>query len=93
MKLNLLPTYVGKGKQLTLAIVFGVMLVAASAGITMVMITNANQQLDKVKTQAAMYDKPVDDAKAHDDKAAQIIAPLHDVVRNINLANAMLEHN
>jgi len=93
MKLNLLPTYVGKGRQLTVAIVFGVMLIAASAGITVVMISNANQQLDKVKTQAAQYDKPVQDAIDHADKAAQIIAPLQPVVRNINLANAMLQHN
>ena len=93
MKLNLLPTYVGKGKQLTLAIIFGVMLIAASVGVTVVMISNANQQLDKVKTQANQYDKPVQDAMDHAAKAAQVIAPLHDVVRNINLANAMLDHN
>jgi hypothetical protein len=93
MKLNLLPTYVGKGKQLTLAIVFGVMLIAASAGATVVMISNANSQLERVKEQANAYVKPIDDAIEHASKAATIIAPLQDVVRNINLAKAMTAHN
>lgn len=93
MKLNLLPTYVGKGKQMTLAVVFGVMLIAASAGVTMVMISDANHQLAKVKEQAQQYEKPVDAAIEYAAKAQPIIDQVKDVVRNTNLAVAMQEHN
>jgi len=93
MKLNLLPTYVGKGKQLTVAIIFGVMLIAASFGVAMVMISNADTQLSKVKQQAATFDKPVQDAIDHANMAPKILAPLNDVVRNKNLAVAMLDHS
>ena len=93
MKLNLLPTYVGKGKQLTVAIVFGVMLMAACAGLTSVMISDAHQDLAEAKTKATQYDKSIDDAIAYSGKAEEIITPLTTVVRNINLGNAMLDHS
>ena len=93
MKLNLLPTYVGKGRQVTLAIVCGVMVVAAAFGVTTVMISDANKQLAKVKEQAQKYDAPVQAAIDHAAMAETIVAPLAGISRNINLAVAMQQHN
>lgn len=93
MKLNLVPTYVGKGRQLAVAIVFGAMLFAISIGITTVMISDANRQLAKVKEQAQQFDQPVQAAIDYSNQAQPILTNLHDVVRNINLAQAMQKHN
>lgn len=93
MKLNLLPTYVGRGRQIFLASFISLIMVLASVGTSLAMITNSNAQLTKVKSQANDYVKPVQDAIAHAAKAEQVIAPTRDIIRNIELARAMDAHN
>lgn len=93
MKLNLLPTYVGRGRQLGVSIVISVLMVVASVGMAVTMKTNSEQQLAKVKEQAASYEKAVQEAAAFAAKAEGVIAPTRDIIRNINLAVAMNDHN
>ena len=93
MKLNLLPTYVGKGRQVVLAVFVGVLLILLSAGFSFTMITNSHSQLAEVQAQAHDYEKPVTDAKEYADKADNVVAPLREITRDINLANAMNAHN
>src|SRR4051812_46571244 len=93
MKLNLLPTYVGRGKQLVVSIVAGVLMILVCFGISFVMVKSAQTQLDDVTAQAKAYEDPVQKAIDYSNKVDQIVAPLHDLVRNINLANEMKAHN
>ena len=93
MKLNLLPTYVGKGRQVVLALFVGVILILVSAGFSFTMITNSHRQLAQVQAQAHDYETPVNSAKDYADKAENVVAPLKEITRDINLANAMNAHN
>jgi hypothetical protein len=93
MKLNLLPTYVGRGRQLFLSIFIGIVMVIVSTGMSVSMIVNSKSQLERVKAQADAWKKPVDAAAAYAMKAEPIVAPVKDLVRNIKLAKAMEDHN
>lgn len=93
MKLNLLPTYVGSGRNLFLGIVIGLVLLLGSSAMSVMMVSDSNKQLQKVRDQANSYKQPVDEAVAYAAKAEEVVAPLRDIVRNINLAKAMNEHN
>ena len=93
MKLNLLPTYVGSGRQLLVGIIIGLILLLGSSAMSVMMVADSTKQLQKVKDQANSYDKPVSDAIAYAAKADEVVAPLRDIVRNINLADAMNKHN
>ena len=63
MKLNLLPTYVGRGKQLAVSIVLGVMMILVCFGISFVMVKSAQAQLDDVTAQAKAFEPKVDESK------------------------------
>jgi hypothetical protein len=93
MKLNLLPTYVGKGRQMTVFVILGLMIMAASAGITTYMISDADRQLAKAKAESTTYDADVQKAMDYADKAQPILTSLGTVVRNKDLATAMLDHS
>ena len=93
MKLNLLPTYVGKGRQVVLALFVGVILIVVSAAFSFTMITNSHRQLAQVQAQAHDYEGPVNSAKEYAEKADNVVAPLKEITRDINLAIAMNAHN
>jgi hypothetical protein len=95
MKLNLLPTYVSKGKATKTAAVISVLLVFASVACSVMMSVAVNQrlQVDKqvmedMRLKADNTVKTYDHAKelVDDPKVAQLI-------RNTGLANAMISHN
>ncbi len=93
MKLNLLPTYVGKGRQVFVAFFFGIVLTLVCSAVSFQMIHSSKTQLDKVKEQAGEYEKPVADAVAYAAAADNVVKPLGEIIRDTNLANAMTEHN
>jgi hypothetical protein len=93
MKLNLLPTYVGKGRLVYLAFFVGIVLTLVSAAISFQMIHSSKAQLDKVKEQAGEYEKPVNDAVAYAAAADNVVRPLGEIIRDTKLANEMDKHN
>lgn len=93
MKLNLLPTYVGKGRQVFVAFFFGIVLTLVCSAISFQMIHSSKTQLDKVKEQAGEYEKPVADAVAYAAAADNVAKPLGEVIRDTSLAKAMMAHN
>lgn len=93
MKLNLLPTYVGRGRRLGMSIVISVIMVLGSVGMALAMKTDSEKQLAKVKDQAASYEKAVQAAAAHAAKAEGVVQPATNFIRYTNLAIAMNEHN
>jgi len=93
MKLNLLPTYVGRGRQIVLFIVIGVLMIFVSLGVSVSMVVRAQKDLDNAKAQALAFDKPVQDAINYSNKVDEIMQPLPILVRNVELAKAMDAHN
>lgn len=93
MKLNLLPTYVGKGRQVFVAFFFGIVLTLVCAVISFQMIHSSKEQLDKAKEQSDSYDKPVAAAIAYAAAADNVAKPLGEIIRDTKLANAMMDHN
>lgn len=93
MKLNLLPTGVGKEKQVKIAVVFAVLvaLVGVAAAIFMVIIPAQKiEKLDAAITdERAIYTQLV----ARAQKANEIISSAQVLIRDYNLADAMLKHS
>src|SRR5258707_11822580 len=93
MKLNLLPTYVGKGRLVFLAFFVGIALTLVCSAVSFQMIHTSKAQLDKAKEQAGEYEKPVNDAVAYAAAADNVVKPLGEIIRDTNLAVKMNEHN
>lgn len=93
MKLNLLPTHVGKEKQIKLAVVLSVLILAAGiAGAIFMVIVPKNRLADlkdQIDTERRTYDALVRKAASAND----IIQKAQTLIRNINLANAMIKHS
>jgi hypothetical protein len=92
MKLNLLPTYVGKERQTKLAAVVAVLIAALGIAAAVWMVITPQQRLERVtehvNAERATYNNLVQLSA----KADEIISKAQVIIRNINLADAMRQH-
>lgn len=92
MKLNLLPTYVGRGRQLGVAIFAGVIMIAVSIVFSVTLDASAAKALAKAQDQAHSYENPVNAAVTYAQNADSVVQPLRQVLLNTQLANDMQAH-
>lgn len=93
MKLNLLPTHVSKEKQNRVAIVSSVLLALAGIAAAVYMVIVPAQVRDKLDQQIAEEQGSYNNLVATSAQADKIIADSQMLIRNINLAEAMLNHS
>ena len=93
MKLNLLPTTEKKSRAGRTAIILGVLIVFASIGAYGAMMLISKTQLEVAKDGIDGLQKKAADADATSKYADTVIATSADVVRNAQLAQAMIDHN
>lgn len=95
MKLNLLPTYVSKGKTSRSGLLLGIVILVACIGFASFLYTKAAADLDKSKEGVADAEAAAQKAKDISDLADKVITSPSSVglLRNTNLAKAMLDHN
>lgn len=93
MKLNLLPTHVSKASSAKTSMIIGILILVVlvlGAGALYIKANNdlaaSREGLDVLAGEAA-------EAKATADKADVVLANATGIIRNINLAEAMLKHN
>jgi hypothetical protein len=93
MKLNLLPTYVSKGKQAQVAIVFAILIVIACGTATVAMMSKSKAELEKW-TRKAEEAKPAAEAVVTVSQLADtVIKNSTGVILDASLAKAMQDHN
>jgi hypothetical protein len=93
MKLNLLPTYVSKGNQAKTATVVSVLIALIGILGAVGMIFISKDALSKARDDAASKQQRAADAVAKSKQADSVVADAQMIIRNINLADAMLKHN
>jgi len=93
MKLNLLPTYVSKEKQVKQAIIAAIVLFLLGLGGMLAMITLSGQRLADLKGQAAELKPQADEVVAISNQADEVLGAGAGIVRNVNLAQEMNRHN
>lgn len=93
MKLNLLPTYVGKEKAVRSAIFLSFILAAAGVGAAVFMITKSSAALKESEAYIAEQEPRQQAAVAEAKKADQVIQSARVLILNTNLAQAMDKHN
>lgn len=93
MKLNLLPTYVSKGNQAKTATVVSVLLGLLGVLGAVGMIFLSKGELTKAREDAASKQQRAADAVATSKQADKVVSDAQMVIRNINLADAMLKHS
>ncbi len=93
MKLNLLPTTEKKSRAGRTAIVLAVLIFFASVGAYGAMLFFPKAQLEAEKESIADLPQKVADADATSKSADTVIASAADVIRNAQLAQAMIDHN
>jgi hypothetical protein len=93
MKLNLLPTYVSKEKQVKQAVIAAIFLFVLGLGGMLAMITLSSQRLAELKTKAAELKPQAEEVVAISSQADQVLQDGAGIVRNVNLAAAMNRHN
>lgn len=93
MKLNLLPTYVSKGNQTKTATVVSVLLALLGILGAVAMIFISKDQLTKARDDAQSKMEQAAKAVAVSKQADQVVSDAQMILRNINLADAMLKHN
>lgn len=93
MKLNLLPTTEKKSRQGRFAILIAAMIVAGSIGAYIFMTLIPKAHLEQAKEGVSDLQTQVANVKATSDQADTIIAKASDVIRNAQLAQAMIDHN
>jgi len=93
MKLNLLPTYVGKEKAVRSAIFLSFILAAAGVGAAVFMITSSEAEVTKSKQRMDDALPQAQAAVAEAKKADVIIQGARVLILNSNLAQAMDDHN
>lgn len=93
MKLNLLPTYVSRGKRTAVAVVLSVVIALAGIGAAAVMMTSSQRDLKEAKDRVALLDPQAAEVSNRAKQAETIIqqAALYNL--NIGLAEAMQKHN
>lgn len=93
MKLNLLPTYVSKGAQAKTARVVMVLLALASILACLGMIYFSGKAVTEAKARAEELKPLADEAVAISKEADLIVASSAGIMRNLDLAASMDEHN
>ena len=93
MKLNLLPTYVSKEKSARAAWFLSIVIAAASIVAAVFMRVTSQNQLDTAKEAANQYTAAHAQAIAASRDADAIIAQARQIIVNIDLAQAMMQHN
>lgn len=93
MKLNLLPTYVGKEKAVRSAIFLSLILAAAGVGAAVFMITKSEDEKKKSEERMATALPQAQAAVAKAKEADGIISSARVLILNSNLAAAMDKHN
>lgn len=93
MKLNLLPTGVGKEKQVKVAVVLAVLILLVGVAGAIFMVIIPAQKIERLDAQIveerAIYSKLVERAQL----ANTIITSAQVLIRDYNLADAMLKHS
>lgn len=93
MKLNLLPTTEKKSRQGRAGIVVGALIVLVSIGAAAALTLFPAGALNQAKEPIPDLERRVAEADAESKKADAIIATAADVLRNAQLAKAMIDHN
>ena len=93
MKLNLLPTYVSKGNQAKTATVVSVLLALLGILGAVGMIFISKDQLRAARENAESKQERAERAVQVSKRADQVVTDAQMIIRNINLADAMLKHN
>jgi hypothetical protein len=93
MKLNLLPTYVSKGNQAKTATVVSVLLALLGVLGAVGLIFISKDQLKTARADAESKMENAARAVAISKQADVVVSDAQMIIRNINLADAMLKHN
>ena len=93
MKLNLLPTYVGKEKAARSAILLSAVLAIAGIGASVFMITSSRDARRKSEEDMVSWQARAAAAVAESKKADLIVQNARVLILNTNLATAMNKHN
>jgi len=93
MKLNLLPTTEKKSRQGKTAIVLAMLIVLGSLAGAAALTFIPKTKLEAAKEPIPALEKRVADNQATSAKADEVIATAADVIRNAQLAKAMIDHN
>lgn len=93
MKLNLLPTTEKKSRAGRTAGIIAALIVASSIGLSIAMMVVSKTALEREKSGIGDLPQQVADADATSKSADTIIASAADVIRNAQLAQAMIDHN
>jgi uncharacterized membrane protein YgcG len=93
MKLNLLPVTVRKGAKSRPAWIVSILLALGGAGAAFALITISQKDLKEVKDQVEEARPKADEAYAISTQADDIIQKAQPVLKNTNLAKAMIRHN
>lgn len=93
MKLNLLPTYVGKEKAARSAILMSAVLAIAGIGASVFMITSSREARRKAEEDMISWQARAAAAVAESKKADLIVQNARVLILNTNLATAMNKHN
>jgi hypothetical protein len=93
MKLNLLPTYVGKEKAVKSAVFLSVIIAAAGIGAAAFMIISSRDAVKTAKEAAVDAQAAASRAVAESKKGDLILANARVLILNTNLAEAMNKHN
>src|SRR5687768_8440519 len=93
MKLNLLPTYVSKGNQAKTATVVSVLLALLGVLGAVGLIFISRQSVKEAREDAESKLERAARAVAVSKRADQVVNDAQMIIRNINLADAMLKHN
>lgn len=93
MKLNLLPTYVSKGKQAATAWIFSILLALLSVVAAVAMILYSKGLKDRAVQLVAERQPEYEKVKALAAKADEIIAQGRPIMVNTKLAETMQAHN
>jgi len=95
MKLNLLPTTVSKGKQAQSAVIFSVLIALAGIALGGWLSVSSQHELDAAKADQLASVDPAAAAYKKSTDADTILAGEKsvDLIKNANLAEAMIKHN
>ena len=93
MKLNLLPTYVGKERAARSAILLSLVLAVIGIGASVFMITSSREARRKAEEDMVSWQARAAAAVAESKKADLIVQNARVLILNTNLATAMNTHN
>lgn len=93
MKLNLLPTTVSKGARTRTAWIISALLVVASTVVTVGLAVNSSRELKKAKAMVEAQRANAEQVVTIAAKADTVLDQAKGIIRNTQLAKAMLDHN